>query len=111
MTDTDTFWDKVNAQLEEAKTATSADQLLAIFSHARNPYGDPSMAANAEGFFAGDSSELLYTLTEHGWSPVWLEANYHWALRAPDATIVTYIEGDMFKGNQKPLPHGMPKES
>lgn len=107
----DTFWDQVNIQLDEARTATSADQLLAVLSHQRNPYGDPSMAANADGFFAGDSSELLTVLTESGWSPVWLEANYYWALRAPDASVITYIEGDVFRGNQKPMPHNEPEET
>jgi hypothetical protein len=40
----DTFWATIDAQLKEASTAGTADDVLRIFATARNPYGDPHIS-------------------------------------------------------------------
>lgn len=37
-----------------------------------------------------------------GWTYVWIEADYYWAMQAPDGSVITYVEGDVYRGNQRP---------
>jgi len=107
----DNFWAAVEAQLEELKSAKSADDVLRILSNERNPYGDPTMSSG-DGFFAGGGGdETPYgSLMQAGWAVLWMEAGYYYALRAPDGSMITYIEGDIYRGNRRPLPHGEPAD-
>jgi hypothetical protein len=93
------FWAVIDNQLEQARTAASADDVLRIFATAGNPYGDPHISG-APGFFAGSGGDgsLKDSLYAAGWTPVWTEASYHWAMRAPDGSGITYVEGDLFPG-------------
>jgi hypothetical protein len=95
----DTFWATIDKQLEEASTAATAEDVLRIFATAGNPYGDPHISG-APGFFAGGGGDgsLRNALANAGWRTVWAEASYHWAMRAPDGTGITYIEGDLYPG-------------
>ena len=101
--DLQTFWATIGAQLTEATTATSADDVLRIFATAGNPYGDPDIS-HAPGFFAGSGGDgsLFEALRTAGWTTAWIEADYHWAMRAPDGkTGITYVEGDLFPMEDK----------
>lgn len=105
------FWDVIAGQVRELRTAATADDVIRILATERNPYGDPSITS-AEAFFAGSGGDesVMGALAEAGWSAVWTEASYHWAMRAPDGSVITYIEGDIYRGNQPPLPHGEPTD-
>jgi hypothetical protein len=98
----DTFWATIDAQLKEASTAATADDVLRIFATARNPYGDAHITG-APGFFAGSGGDdtLMDALYAAGWSLVWAEASYHWAMRAPDGSGITYVEGDLYSGTER----------
>jgi hypothetical protein len=98
----DEFWVKVRAQLEEAKSARSAEDVLRIFSRERNPYGNSEMVAG-DGFFAGSGGDdtLSDALEEAGWGFVWSKAFYWWAMKAPDGSVITYIEGDIYRGSRQ----------
>lgn len=102
----DGFWAAVDQQLTELKSATSADDVLRILSPERNPYGADS--CSADGFFAGSGGDdsVWGSLIEAGWTLVWAEASYHYVMRAPDGSAITYVEGDIYRGNQRPIPHG-----
>jgi hypothetical protein len=93
------FWAVIDNQLEQARTAATADDVLRIFATGGNPYGDPHISG-APGFFAGSGGDgsLKDSLYTAGWTPVWTEASYHWAMRAPDGSGITYVEGDLFPG-------------
>lgn len=95
---TDGFWQMINAQLEQAQTAKTAAEVLLIFKVEDH---------NSPAFFAGSGGDgsVMCSLIDAGWSHVWTEASYYWAMRAPDGSVITYIEGDIFEGNQRPLPH------
>lgn len=97
----DEFWTKVKAQLSEARSAESADDVIRIFSPERNPYGHAKVAG--DGFFAGSGGDhtLDEALEEAGWSWVWSKAGYYWAMRAPDGSMITYVEGDIYRGNRR----------
>jgi hypothetical protein len=97
----DDFWGTITAQLKELETATSADAVVRILSHERNPYGHG--VGSTDGFFAGSGgggtvADALFTA---GWVTVWWEAGYHYCLRAPDGSEITYVEGDIYIGNSR----------
>ena len=103
MTEVDDFWEIVDAQLLELKTAKSADDVLAILSRERNPYRDHDMVSG-DGFFAGGGGDATPAdpLYEAGWTTIWFEAPYYWALRSPDGeSAITYVEGDVYRGDRK----------
>jgi hypothetical protein len=95
-----TFWATIGAQLKEASTAGTADDVLRIFSADRNPYG-PGHSAGP--FFAGSGGDatLRDALYEAGWSLAWSKASYHYAMRAPDGSGITYVEGDLYPGTDR----------
>ena len=98
----DAFWAAIDAQLELLKAAKSADDVITILG------GKQVDVATGDAFFAGSGGDgsIAGALTGAGWSVVWMEADYHWCMRAPDGSEITYVEGDIYRGNQRPLPHG-----
>lgn len=98
------FWAVIERQLKELAGARSADDVIRILASERNPYGGTTVA---DGFFAGGGGdESVYeVLIETGWKVVWFEADYHYCLKAPDGSMITYVEGDIYRGNpQKQQP-------
>jgi hypothetical protein len=91
----DAFWDAIDAQLAQAQSAGSAADVLAIF-------GSPGH--NSPGFFGGSGGDesLDAVLLGAGWSYAWSKASYHWAMRAPDGSGITYVEGDIYEGIERP---------
>lgn len=87
------FWQAIEAQCAELRTAKTADAVIEIL----NRYGPPSVG---DAFFAGSGGDTQVhgCLDEAGWTYVWREADYHWAMRAPDGSMITYVEGDIYRG-------------
>ena len=101
------FWGAVKQQLTELRTAASADDVLRILSVDRCPYRleDPNwdgIDGKAEGFFAGSGGDdtLWDALIDAGWETVWSEAAYYYAMRAPNGDVITYCEGDIYRGDR-----------
>lgn len=91
----DDFWKAIEAQCDEMRKATTADEVIAIL----NRYG---RASSGDAFFAGGGGDLSVSecLREAGWETTWSEASYYWVMRAPgDGSLLTYIEGDVYKGD------------
>jgi hypothetical protein len=86
----DKFWAAIEAQCTELRTAKTADEVIAIL--------DPPSSGDA--FFAGGGGDTSVSecLDEAGWEMIWRNASYHWAMRAPDGSAITYVEGDVYKG-------------
>jgi hypothetical protein len=102
------FWAAIAAQLDELRTATSADDVFRILSPERNPYRleDPNwdgMDEAAEGFYAGSGGgdTVDDALDDAGWEYLWSRANYWWAMRAPNGDVITYCEGDIYRGDKR----------
>lgn len=91
----DSFWAAIEAQLEELKSAGTADDVIRILS----PGGV------ADGFFAGGGGDgsVESSLSVAGWEHLWRRAEYYWAMRAPNGDVITYVEGDVYRGYQKPI--------
>lgn len=96
------FWDAVNAQLMELRKARSADDVLRILSRERVPDGHSKLVAG-DGFFAGSGGDdtVEDALTDAGWTLVWSEASYYYAMKGPDGSVITYVEGDIYRGDRK----------
>ena len=94
----DTFWTVIAEQIAELRTAKTADEVLHILRPERNPYG-PGHSSHA--FFAGSGGDdsVMEALTDAGWVRTWAKASYYWVMRAPDGSKITYVEGDVFKGD------------
>lgn len=103
------FWEVIESQLRELGTASTADDVIRILSNERNPLGGGSAG---DGFFAGSGGDgsVEGALFDAGWTHVWSEASYYWCMRAPNGDLITYVEGDIYRGNQRPLPHGTGEE-
>ncbi len=92
----DSFWHVIELQLEKASRAKSASDVLRIFAIENH---------NSPAFFAGSGGDgsLMESLTDAGWSTLWARASYHYAMQAPDGSSITYVEGDIFPGNHRPI--------
>lgn len=89
------FWtaiDELCNRLEKAKTAAEVVAIL-------NDYHEPSVG---DAFFEGSGGDrsVREALDEAGWTVVWSEASYHYAMRAPDGSLLTYVEGDVYLGDR-----------
>lgn len=95
----DSFWDAIDAQIEQLKSAKTADDVMEILSQDKNPYG-PGVSA-APAFFAGGGGDKTVqgALMNAGWHITWAEASYHYVMEAPDGSKITYVEGDVYKGD------------
>jgi hypothetical protein len=91
----DDFWEHIDKQLNQIRQAHSAEQVIAIL----NTYGPPS---SGDAFFAGSGGDeqLATVLYAAGWSFKWYEAGYHWCMHAEDGSTLTYVEGDVYRGDQ-----------
>lgn len=100
----DGFWATIAQQVEELRTARSADDVVRILSDERNPLGPGHKDGAADGFFAGGGGDdtVWNALTDARWSVVWAEADYYFLVRAPDGSHITYIEGDIYRGDKRP---------
>lgn len=104
MTIPSSFWELVRAQLDEVRReAKTADDVLRIMSSERNPYGSDWDGQAGDGFFAGSGGDdtLWGALVEAGWTVVWSESNIYWVAQAPNGDKVTYIEGDIYRGDKR----------
>ena len=88
------FWEAIEAQCRELTTAKTANEVVAIL----NKYGP---ASSGDAFFAGSGGDVqvIDCLTEAGWKTTWFDAVYYWVMRAPDGSLLSYVEGDIYLGD------------
>ena len=89
----DDFWKAIETQLEVLKKAKTADDVLFILR--KHP------DSSGHGFFAGGGGDgdVASSLSEAGWTMVWYRANYYWCMQAPNGDLISYVEGDIYRGN------------
>jgi hypothetical protein len=98
----DEFWTAIDEQISALQAAESATDVIAILNQdVSQTYGEIA----ADGFFAGSGGDqsVSAALEAAGWSYLWSVAGYHWAMKAPDGSLITYVEGDVYIGNRRPL--------
>lgn len=89
----DGFWAAIDAQLEQLRTAATADDVVRILD---------SPGCVGDAFFAGSGGDgsVEDALSNAGWTSVRRDAWYYWAMRAPNGDVISYVEGDIYRGNQ-----------
>ncbi|MGW6202131.1 hypothetical protein ACWF9B_00530 [Streptomyces sp. NPDC055089] len=89
----DLFWSMIGEQLQELRTAKSADDVLRILANDKGPN---------RGFFGGSGGDetVSEALRTAGWELVWAESSLYYTMRAPDGSMITYIEGDILRGDR-----------
>jgi hypothetical protein len=94
----DSFWDEIDRQIEELKSAKSAADVARILGA-----GEPGVAAGGTiAFFAGGGGDAnpYYSLVDAGWRTLAYDAEYYWSMQAPNGDVISYVEGDIYSGNQ-----------
>ncbi|MEU9761859.1 hypothetical protein AB0D98_19360 [Streptomyces sp. NPDC047987] len=89
----DTFWAVIAEQLKELRAAKNADDVLRILA---------SESGTAPGFFGGSGGDETVSAALHtaGWTTAWAESSIYYTMRAPDGSMITYIEGDIYRGDR-----------
>ncbi|MEV3860696.1 hypothetical protein AB0J38_41105 [Streptomyces sp. NPDC050095] len=91
----DWFWKMIEEQLKELESAKSAEDVIRILKSEESSAGD--------AFFAGSGGdETVYgALHKAGWMPVWEPWEGFYVMKAPDGSLITYIEGDIYRGDRR----------
>ncbi|MER6102416.1 hypothetical protein ABT115_08815 [Streptomyces sp. NPDC001832] len=91
----DMFWKFIDMQLKELESAKSADDVIRILGKSESGCGD--------AFFAGSGGDgsVSGSLREAGWSYMWVDWDHYYAMKAPDGSVITYVEGDVYRGNRR----------
>lgn len=97
------FWAVIADQLNDLKSAKNADDVIRILSHERNPHGPEWDGADGDGFFAGSGGDgtVQEVLRSAGWTVTWSRAWYWYVMQAPDGSSITYVEGDIYRGDKR----------
>lgn len=92
----DDYWTNYDACLDRVLAGLTADELIRTCNeHYAKSVGN--------AFFPGGGNrDMLGTLMESGWSTVWVRAEYYFAAKDRNGDAVTYVEGDLYRGNQRP---------
>lgn len=90
------FWGKIATQLDALESAQSADDVLRILPVV------PGIT-DGDGMFEGSGGDRTVwdSLRKAGWVQIWAAASYYYAMRAPDGSVITYIEGDVYRGDRR----------
>ncbi|MFE7328038.1 hypothetical protein ACFU8W_24205 [Streptomyces sp. NPDC057565] len=99
----DTFWALIAGQHKELESARTADDVIRILGPDRNPHGPDWDGASGDAFFAGSGGDQTVNAALHtaGWTLIWAQAPYYYAMRAPDGSTITYVEGDIYRGDRR----------
>jgi hypothetical protein len=95
----DPYWVNYERCLDRVQAeAKTVDDLIRIV----NEHFDPS---SADAFFPGGGDrDMLGTLSEADWNIIWSQADYYFAARPPGGGDgITYVEGDIYRGIQRPM--------
>jgi hypothetical protein len=91
----DEFWAAIEAVCTEVRGGVTLDRLLELCPKI------PGISSG-DGFFEGGGGDhdLLSALLEGGWDTVEVRASYYWCAKSPTGEKLSYVEGDLYRGNQ-----------
>lgn len=90
------FWSNVNAALDKLQKCRTVDEAIDVLNkHFTAQAGD--------AFFEGSGGDrtVWETLTDVGWKIVWSTADYFYVIEDLEGNRMTYIEGDVCRGDQR----------
>lgn len=99
----DSFWDNVGRCAHELRSAASVDEVIGIVnSHFAADSADSAAAAFFGG--SGGDDQVMELLSDAGWTIMWSRANYFFVARDPRGDMLTYVEGDIYRGDRRSTP-------
>lgn len=95
------FWESVGSALDEIEKAPDVDQVIDVLI--RYFAEDWSHGCAGDAFFPGSGGDrqLNEALRHAGWEIVWAKAPYYYVARDPSGQLLTYIEGDVYRGDRR----------
>ena len=93
---TDTFWTNVDQCLDLLEWAQTADAVISILN-------EHFLVSAGDAFFGGSGGDrsLLSSLEKAGWRTIWTEAHYYYVAQNDAGEVITYIEGDVYRGDRR----------
>jgi len=95
------FWEKVGNSLDDIAKATTVDEVIEIL----NRYFAEDWAASTDGdaLFPGSGGDrqLNGALRAAGFNVIWAEACYFYVAEDRYGKLLTYIEGDVYRGDRR----------
>lgn len=91
------FWDQVDAALGRVEKATTVDEVIEILKESFD-------TSAGDAFFPGSGGDrqLLDALYEApNWRLIWAEAEYYYVASDQAGNLLTYIEGDVYRGDRR----------
>ena len=94
----DDFWANVDAALTRCAEATTVEDVITILNERFNP-------SSGAAFFGGSGGDtqlldkLYWDRADNTWRVVRYDAPYYWCLADTNGDLLTYIEGDVYRGN------------
>lgn len=104
------FREVLEEQLRQMENASTVDDVLSLCPAGCDDHVRPGQWCErcseyrgiGDGAFMGDGDDMLGALYAASWRAVDYRASYHWCLKAPDGSMLTYVEGDLYRGNSMP---------
>ena len=99
----DSFWAAIEGQLDKLREARTVDDVVGVLADPPAVIADYiGDGCSGDAFFAGSGGDtrILDVLIDAGWRTTWFEASYYYVLEAPDGGELTYIEGDIYRGDR-----------
>lgn len=90
------FWRNVDECVAAVRTAPTVEAVIDVL----NAHFSPSAG---DAFYGGSGGTDLYAVIADapGWSIVWSEADYFFVARDAQGGLLTYVEGDVYRGDQR----------
>lgn len=92
----DKFWRDVDACCDKITASRTVDEVIGIL----NQFFTPS---SGDAFFAGSGGDrqVIDALRAAGWAIVWAGAVYYFVAKDHAGDLLTYIEGDVYRGDAR----------
>ncbi len=96
------FWDEIKAQVDRISKAKSVTEVLNILNDPTYTESAAYASGSGDAFFGGSGGDdnLFEALSDAGWKVTSLESDYYFVAVAPNGEVLTYIEGDVYRGNK-----------
>lgn len=94
------YFDRIDSANAAINAATTVDEIIAIC----DKHFPAEIAAGADGdsFYPGGADEDLFSsLNLDTWTFPWIRSEFFFSIQDPQGNIMTYIEGDLYRGNRR----------
>ncbi len=95
----DDFWANVDAALTRCAEATTVEDVITILNEHFNPSSGAAFFGGSGGRHPAPRQALLGPSRQHLAGRPLRRPPYYWCLADTNGDLLTYIEGDVYRGN------------